>query len=475
MESTRRTKTLAERAIVITISVLLFLFALSSLGVVRSRDLQFMPFVSGLRTQAPLDSSSSYPADTHACRQTENQIDNPGFEDDLAHWRKGDDDCSYKVSPDAAKTGTHAVRMIAVEPEEECTLYTYAREITAQPHAIYEYAVWTKTNSDFDGEALVYVEFFDADFRLIDEDRSKHIRGPQTTWHEMHGFAQAPENAEYARLGVAIRPESSGWVWFDDAFLGRSTCIEISKQTAQYAIAPGDLLTYTITYINRGEESATGVQIIESYHSVSYVQSDPTPMAGTTDHWFQPLLFPRESRSITLVVRADQTLTECLPNKVQVFSYETSLNPQVTRTCTAVKPNSPKLTYLPIAARRYWDCPNEEEDDDRNNSCKRNEVDGPLCPGIEYRGTREDMWDCYELVTDRPGLIVIDLKDQAEADVELLLYQYPKSEAIARDTKPPFHIEYLGTQEARYCVTVYTPSGHNDSSYTLKSQFPREE
>jgi len=91
-------------------------------------------------------------------------------------------------------------------------------------------------------------------------------------------------------------------------------------------VEAGDYLTYTITYANTGNETATGLVITETYPpSVTFVSAIPAPDGGTDNVWSLGNLAVGAGGTLTVVVQADPALPDdvFLVNTVTIDSQQT--------------------------------------------------------------------------------------------------------------------------------------------------------
>ncbi|TFH52696.1 MAG: DUF11 domain-containing protein, partial [Methanothrix sp.] len=81
--------------------------------------------------------------------------------------------------------------------------------------------------------------------------------------------------------------------------------LELNKTASLSTVAPGGIITYTITYRNRGPKGMNDVVIVESYPSaVTFISASPPPDEGTDNRWTIGYLPGGASGTITIEVRA---------------------------------------------------------------------------------------------------------------------------------------------------------------------------
>jgi uncharacterized repeat protein (TIGR01451 family) len=207
-----------------------------------------------------------------------------------------------------------------------------------EPGRFYDYSAWVQADL-VQGDAYLRTTFWSQQGEppvwelLGEESHTTSVTDTQGAWVKVTGSAQAPVNAEYARVEAILLESSLGSVWFDDVFFGLATCLDISKSDDLDPVEPGQTLTYTIVYSNTGRESATDVEIIEDYDDyVNFVDAQPPPSAST-NIWEMPELLPGDSGTITVVVQVedDTELRVWLLNEVEIHSDET-----VAPVCTTI-------------------------------------------------------------------------------------------------------------------------------------------
>jgi len=88
--------------------------------------------------------------------------------------------------------------------------------------------------------------------------------------------------------------------------------LHLDKEDGSDPVEAGDYLTYTLTYSNTGNQTATGVVITDALDAnVSYVNASPTPAGGLPDapFWSISPLAPDATGQIRITVTATSPLT----------------------------------------------------------------------------------------------------------------------------------------------------------------------
>jgi uncharacterized repeat protein (TIGR01451 family) len=119
-------------------------------------------------------------------------------------------------------------------------------------------------------------------------------------------------------LNTVLLEHGNGWRSMADAGASAQTLVlaplmTVTK-TAPANAAPGQLITYTITYSNIGTAAAFNVAIIDNYPAgVSFISSVPAPTIGN-NIWIIPFLAAGGSGTIIITVQVDLTATGWLNN-----------------------------------------------------------------------------------------------------------------------------------------------------------------
>jgi uncharacterized repeat protein (TIGR01451 family) len=297
------------------------------------------------------------------CQQTENPVPNPGFERDAEqphgqpdHWHEaGPEICAFRYD-DPGPDSDHSAKIDASSPRDEnCTLFVDAQDTPVEPGRFYYYSAMAQANLDPGDDAYLRIAFYSCqgdDCTYKEDARTESVTDTQERWVKVTGSAQAPADANYARVSAILPASSVGEVWFDDIFLGLATCLDVSKSAYPDHASRGELLTYTIVYSNTGREKATNVQIIETYDRyVDFEWAQPPPLTGTKNIWVVRELLPRVSGTVMVVVQVE-TDTEgsaWLFNNLLVLSDETT--DLITATLpTPINGNGCDIAlYIPIA------------------------------------------------------------------------------------------------------------------------------
>jgi uncharacterized repeat protein (TIGR01451 family) len=289
--------------------------------------------------------------------QTPNLVPNPDFEQGIGQLNFWVDDGKCTFSDDNPGHGSATSAEISTESttEKRCVLFTPIDMISVEPGKFYDYSAWIKANLE-EGNAYLAITFWrlHGTWRPIgDPALTVSVTNTEGDWIQVTGSVQAPADAEYARVETILAESSRGSVWFDDTFLGLSTCLDISKRDDPHQVVPGQILTYTIVYSNTGREAATNIQIIETYDKdvdLNLELTQPHPDISN-NIWQVDELSAGDSGMITAVVQVEDEVTErnWLFNTVGIFSNET-LNQIITTTRTSIDiPTGTCGVYLDLA------------------------------------------------------------------------------------------------------------------------------
>ena len=299
-------------------------------------------------------------ADVFVCEQTENLAPNPSFEHGAGDpWRPldwyEDGPCMFSYG-DAGLSGDVSARIVGTTQVTNCKLRTRTDGIQVEPGRFYDYSAWVKANL-LEGEAYLRIRFWSwqddpPGWNCEGDAYTGHMTDTGGDWVQVSGSIIAPAGAQVARIEATLEGGSVGSVWFDDVFLGLSTCLDIGKRDYPDPVATGQMLTYTILYSNTGREKATNVQIIETYDEyVDPIVTGTHPPPSLSDNiWEIPELPPGESGAITVVVRvkADSDPPAALFNSVLIRSDETRANPVHTTITTTIDGDGCDIgLYLP--------------------------------------------------------------------------------------------------------------------------------
>jgi uncharacterized repeat protein (TIGR01451 family) len=264
------------------------------------------------------------------CQHEANRVNNPGFEDGIGSengWI-GAGECTF-LEDDPGYRSPASVRILSEDPtKKNCKLLSLLTETPFEAGRFYDYSAWVKTNL-LAGNAHLAITFWKTHhgtLKLVGEPPPTNlVLDTQGDWVKVTGSAQAPADADYVRVEATLAESSQGSVWFDDIYLGLSTCLNMSKDDDPNEVLPGSTLTYTIVYSNTGREKATDLRIVEEYDdNVQFMWAEPTPIA---DRFWEFDELPAGSQGvITAVVWVeDEAAGESwLINKVYGLSTEIS-------------------------------------------------------------------------------------------------------------------------------------------------------
>jgi uncharacterized repeat protein (TIGR01451 family) len=249
------------------------------------------------------------------CRQAPNVVPNPGFEGGIGvenGWVEAGD-CTFLTDP--GRDSPTSARLYTGEPlKKNCQLLSVIDEIPVEANRFYDYGAWLRADLA-GGDAHLAVTFWQLHGtwkRIGEVALTEALSDTQGSWVEVSGSVQVPPEAEYARVEATLAAPAAGSVWFDDVYLGLSTCVQVAKQDDPDQVLPGDLLTYTLAYSNTGREAATGLQIVETYDdNVALVPGQTDPPPDLSDNvWLVENLEADGRGTITAVVQVDGGVTE---------------------------------------------------------------------------------------------------------------------------------------------------------------------
>ncbi|MDY7076988.1 MAG: PKD domain-containing protein [Chloroflexota bacterium] len=274
-------------------------------------------------------SSLDYQTGVSVCRQTQNLVLNPGFEQGIGcqdHWCEVGD-CDFQANK-AEHDPSISARIGKTSDEYDCMLFTPIEETPVEPGRRYDYSAWMRATLA-SGEAYLRIIFYTRegdDWVWKGTAQTEPVVGDMD-WITVTGSITAPLDAEYARVDAYLPTSTVGVARFDNVFFGLATCLEVNKCDDPDPVVPGEMLTYTITCANTGRETATDVEVIEEYDDyVSFVDSQPSP-SFSDNIWRIGDLPPSATYPITIWVQVSSNTEEraWLFNRVTILSEETQV------------------------------------------------------------------------------------------------------------------------------------------------------
>jgi uncharacterized repeat protein (TIGR01451 family) len=281
------------------------------------------------------------------CEQAYNSVRNPGFEEGIGPLNGWVETGKCVFMRDfSGHSGIWSARILATSPaKRDCKLITIIDEIPVDPGRHYDYSAWIRADL-LAGDADLVVTFWELQssaWKIVGEPAlTNPVSDTQGAWVHVTGSVQPPVEAQYARVEATLNESGEGSVWFDDVYLGLSTCLGIGKIDDPHEVPPGQLLTYTITYSNTGREGATGVQIVEAYDKdVDFQSAQPPPDIGN-NLWIIGDLGAGESGTITATVRVENEAEDrnFLFNTVSILSNETHEPISITLPTRVITPDT---------------------------------------------------------------------------------------------------------------------------------------
>jgi len=266
-------------------------------------------------------------------RKTPNYLENFNYSFETEeHWYVNKQDgCSY-FRPHMAY---HRQRSAQIE-NNNGSLSCYWRLKTQEPANLslaaghhYYFSARIRTDLLGDGaEAYVLLRVWDMDgkgyrFSSTKVTTNTAESGQENEWVEVYGVAEIPSEPERAR--IECRLDEEGHAWFDYLFLGLDVALELTKTVYPDPVAPGDFLTYTITYSNTGSEPAQDVVIREYLYNldpdVRFVSSVPEPdNPPLNDEWEIGTLTTTNGSIVAVVEVVSDTQKAFLTNLARMKS-----------------------------------------------------------------------------------------------------------------------------------------------------------
>jgi len=271
-------------------------------------------------------------------RQTPNCLENfaPSFETDEynKYWCTWEmTGCSYlRDDHPYAYDGQYSLRVQGSDNGLPCYWRTHNQELpdfflSAEHYYYFSGRIRTEF-LEHDAEAYIMLRFWGSD------DRSQRVPSNKVTintaeipgdeedkWVSVCGVAEVPSWADRTR--IECRLDGEGYAWCDDLFLGLDVAPGLTKSAFPTQVAPGDLLTYTITYSNAGMEPAD-VRICEYLRpnaggaDVGFVAATPQPDNHPGDDTFEMWTIgtlAQTTESIVAIFRvSSDTHKSCLVN-----------------------------------------------------------------------------------------------------------------------------------------------------------------
>lgn len=276
-------------------------------------------------------------------RQTPNLVPDPSFEEasQLPNtlWpSKGN--CTFALDTTTAYQGDQSARIVG--DSTTCDLRTKLGTMPVEIDHVYDFSCWVKSDL-LAGDAYLLLRFVGNGQNTVAEAETQHIIQTNNAWVELTGSLRAPDKATGAQLQLKLSHASAGSVWFDHCFVGLAINLEIEKMDQPTQVEPGELLTYTVTYRNVGRETATNVQVFETYDGeIIFQTADPGP-DFSNNIWQIGSLPPDTTGRLTIIAQVKSEVdSNVIVNLVEMTSDETTVTFQdITTTSITDTPDIP--------------------------------------------------------------------------------------------------------------------------------------
>lgn len=304
----------------------------------------------GSGADTPFVQSTNQSVTACSPRQTPNCLEDfcPSFETDGydMYWCTRDmTGCSYlRDDSPYAYDGQHSLRVRGDDSGLSCYWRTHNQDLPnfllAAEHYYYFSGRIRTEFLEHGAEAYILLRFWgpgDLGERVPSNKvtiNTAEIPGDEEDkWVSVCGVAEVPSWADRAR--IECRLDGEGYAWCDDLFLGLDVASELTKVVYPTQVAPGDLVTYTITYSSAGMEPAD-VEICEYLRpnagtDVEFVAATPQPDNHPGDDMWEMWkigTLTQTTGSIVAVFRvSSDTRRSCLANLATMES--TSYMPHV--------------------------------------------------------------------------------------------------------------------------------------------------
>jgi uncharacterized repeat protein (TIGR01451 family) len=167
-----------------------------------------------------------------------------------------------------------------------------------------------------------------------------------------HWFDLSPWSGQTVTLTFNVHQQAGGpgaWAYLDEVTVGSGAHPDLWTAARIQVAAPGQAVTFTLTYGNRGEILARGVMLTATLPTgLTFVAADPLPgVSGSTVTWnLGDLLAGTGPRAVTLVaaVNAAATPGSILSRVVEIASVTSE---------TETANNTAGLEVYVGGARRY--------------------------------------------------------------------------------------------------------------------------
>ncbi len=257
-----------------------------------------------------------------------------------------------------------------------------------------------------------------------------------------------------------------------------STGCPANQYTAGQAItvfaAPADghrVKSWTGTTSNSSTSATNTVTMPAKKHTVGVIY-EPLPATATATPTRTPTATPTRTPTATATPTRTPTVTATPTHTPTATGVAPPSTPTPTTTPATLSHRSFAPLALFVPQPVCFPGPNESEP---NNSAAS--ANGPLCPGVVFRGLSNDLWDMYHLDTTRAGDITVALTGHFGDGMQLSLYTGTVGGSpYQQDTEDGdgLQVALRGAPPGRYYVVVYTakPSPAETRHYSLHISFP---
>lgn len=123
--------------------------------------------------------------------------------------------------------------------------------------------------------------------------------------------------------------------------------LNVTKRVSTWPLLPGRLVTFTLSYANRGTGTMENLMAVESFDPrLRFISATPAPMPGSTHIWSLGTLGPGASGNITVIMQVTNTLPYTSPIHNEAVFFARQMEPVI---ATMLEWNP---VYLPLVLRQ---------------------------------------------------------------------------------------------------------------------------
>jgi len=366
--------------------------------------------------------SVSDPTTICSTRQTPNYLESfePSFEHDVydEYWcTRTATECSYSLQH-MGYDGNRSLHIQSDDSSLSCYWRTHNQDLpnlSLVAGQNYYFSGWIRTdNLESGAEAYISLRFWGPNgfsrrylSTKVTTNTAENPGGEEEKWVPVCGVAEVPIRADRAR--IECRLDGGGYVWCDDLFLGLDIVPGLTKTAHSERVAPGHLLTYTITYSNAGWQSAW-VRIREYLYrdaDVEFVAATPEPDNPPYNDEWDIQSVAHDAGSIVVIVKVSSgTQKSCLTNLATMDSTcdLPSLDPiRLTRSVSTTVEVTPSVDGCAVDVRPP---PNEEVSTSPGKLTLSHEVHncGGIAANVTVTVSPPPTWVVTRPVTTIPNL-----------------------------------------------------------------------